>query len=100
MATTYTNTSPWHATTVKNNYLDVLTIRPVSAAVDDFYYTIESQYAYRPDLLAYDLYGTAELWWVFTQRNLDVIQDPILDFVPGTKIYICKNSGLKTALGL
>jgi hypothetical protein len=80
--------------------LDILSIRPVAAEADDFLYTIEPQYAYRPDLLAYDLYGNSALWWVFTQRNLDVIQDPILDFVPGTQIYICKNSSLVAALGI
>ena len=32
--------------------------------------------------------------------NLDTIQDPVLDFVPGTRIYIPKNSSLKTVLGL
>jgi len=100
MSANYSNTSPWYNTPVTNNYLDVLTIRPVSAEKDDFLYTIEPQYAYRPDLLAFDLYGTVQLWWVFTQRNLDVLQDPILDFAPGTKIYICKNSSLTTALGL
>jgi alpha-L-fucosidase len=100
MTATYTNTSPWYTTPLKQNYLDVLTIRPVSAEVDDFLYTIEPQYAYRPDLLAFDLYGTASLWWVFIQRNLDVLQDPILDFVPGKQIYICKNSSLTTVLGL
>lgn len=100
MAANYTSTSPWYTTPVTQNYLDVLTIRPVSSAADDFLYTIEPQYAYRPDLLAYDLYGTAELWWVFIQRNMDVLQDPILDFVPGKQIYICKNSGLTSALGI
>jgi hypothetical protein len=96
----YSNTSPWFNTPFKNNYLDLLSIRPVSAEVDDFLYTIQPQYAYRPDLLAYDLYGTPSLWWVFIQRNLDVLQDPILDFVPGTQIYICKNSSLTSALGI
>jgi hypothetical protein len=80
--------------------LDILTIRPVSEEVDDLLYTIEPQYAFRPDLLAHDLYGNARLWWVFMQRNLDVLQDPILDFVPGTKIYLCKSNSLTTALGL
>jgi len=98
--TTYTNTSPWYTTQVTQNYLDILSIRPVSAEVDDFLYTIESQYTYRPDLLAYDLYGESNLWWVFTQRNLDILQDPILDFVPGVQIYIPKGSSLKTVLGL
>jgi hypothetical protein len=82
------------------NYLDILSIRPVSAEPDDFLYTIQAQYTYRPDLLAHDLYGSSSLWWVFMQRNLDIIQDPVLDFVPGTKIYIPKNSSLKTVLGL
>lgn len=96
----YTNTSPWYLTQTTQDYLDVLTIRPVSAEVDDFYYTIESQYAFRPDLLAFDLYGESNLWWVFIQRNLNILQDPVFDFVPGKKIYIPKKSSLFTVLGL
>jgi alpha-L-fucosidase len=72
----------------------------VSAEPDDFAYTIESQYEYRPDLLAFDLYGETQLWWVFMQRNLDVLQDPIFDFTAGTKIFIPKNSSLRTVLGI
>jgi alpha-L-fucosidase len=100
MSAHYITTSPWYKTKITNNYLDVLSIRPVSANKDDFLYTIQPQYTYRPDLLAFDLYGTERLWWVFMQRNLNVIQDPILDFIPGTQIYICKLSSLTTALGL
>jgi len=100
MSAIYSNTSPWYNTPITNSYLDILTIRPVSEEVDDLLYTIEPQYAFRPDLLAHDLYGNARLWWVFMQRNLDVLQDPILDFVPGTKIYLCKSNSLTTALGL
>ena len=100
MSAQYSNTSPWYTTPLVQNYLGVLQIRPVSAEVDDYLYTIEAQYTYRPDLLAHDLYKDANLWWVFIQRNLDVLQDPILDFVPGKKIYIPKNSQLTAALGL
>jgi alpha-L-fucosidase len=100
MAANYSNTSPWYTTPVTNNYLDVLTIRPVASAQDDFLYTIQPQYRYRPDLLAFDLYGQASLWWVFIQRNLDVLHDPILDFIPGKQIYIPKGSGLTAVLGL
>jgi len=100
MAATYSNTSPWFKTSITQNYLSTLTIRPVAAEPDDYLYTIEPQYTHRPDLLAFDLYGTAKLWWVFTQRNLDVIQDPIYDFVPGVQIYIPKRSGLLKVLGL
>lgn len=97
---TYTNTSPWYNTQLTQNYLDILSIRPVSAEPDDYLYTIDPQYTYRPDLLAYDLYGQTTLWWVFIQRNLDVLQDPIFDFVAGTKIYIPKPQSLRDILGL
>ncbi|CAB4125905.1 Baseplate wedge protein gp53, bacteriophage T4 [uncultured Caudovirales phage] len=97
---TYNNTSPWYTTPFKQDYLDVLSIRPVSAEPDDILYTIQTQYAYRPDLLAYDLYGSAALWWVFIQRNLDVLQDPIFDFSPGTQIYLPKGNSLRSVLGI
>lgn len=100
MPANYTNSSPWFLTEINQNYLDILKIRPVSAEPDDFLYTIEPQYTYRPDLLAFDLYGEPTLWWVFIQRNLDVLQDPIFDFVPGKKIFIPKSSSLITILGL
>jgi hypothetical protein len=100
MSATYSNTSPWYNTPVTNGYLNLLSIRPVAAEPSDFLYTIQAQYIYRPDLLAYDLYKDASLWWVFAQRNMDVLQDPILDFVPGTKIYVPKNSSLTTVLGI
>lgn len=61
----YKSSTPWKDTAIRNNYLDILKIRPVSAEPDDYLYTIEPQYTYRPDLLAYDLYNDPKLWWVF-----------------------------------
>jgi hypothetical protein len=37
--------------------------------------------------MAFDLYGTPNLWWVFAIRNPDNIIDPITDFVAGTLIF-------------
>ena len=96
----YTKTSPWFDTTVSNGYLGKFNIRPVSAEPDDIRYTIDPQYNYRPDLLSFDLYGTPKLWWVFTQRNMNVIRDPIFDFKVGTTIFIPKKSKLFKLLGL
>lgn len=96
----YSNTSPWASTKINNNTLDFLNIRPVSAEDDDIEYTIESQYTYRPDLLAYDVYGTSKLWWVFLQRNMDVLQDPVYDFIPGVTIKIPSKSALLQVLGI
>ena len=75
-------------------------IRPIPSEPDDFKYTIEGQYNNRPDLLAYDLYGNPKLWWVFVQRNMSVLKDPIYDFTPGTTIYIPKKSNLEKFLGI
>ena len=79
--------------------LGILSIRGVPAYTDDILYTVEPQYANRPDLLAYDLYGDNSLWWVFTQRNLNVLQDPIYDLVPGVQIYLPAPSKVKEELG-
>ena len=100
MTATYSNNSPWFTTQMNQDYLDTLSIRPVSAEPDDILWSIDAKFAYRPDLLAYALYGDPALWWVFIQRNLDVLQDPIFDFVPGKKIYLPKGSGLRTVLGI
>ena len=96
----YNNTSPWASTPITQNYLDIFRIRPVAAEADDPIYAIESQYTYRPDLLAFDMYGTPKLWWVFMQRNLDKIHDPIYDFIPGVEIYLPKKDGLNKILEL
>jgi hypothetical protein len=97
---TYGNASPWATTSQNSLYLNLLDIRPVPAENDDYRYVIENQYRHRPDLLAYDLYGEVKLWWVFMQRNMNVIKDPIYDFVPGTVIYLPKKSNLEKFLGV
>ena len=91
---------PYAATPIAAGaYLDIMKIRPVPAASDDIVYEITPSYTHRPDLLAYDLYGQKELWWIFAQRNLDVIKDPIYDFVAGTKIYLPQGQKLTQYLG-
>ena len=96
----YNKSSPWSNTTQNSLYLELLNIRPVPAEDDDYRYVIENQYKHRPDLLAYDLYGDTKLWWVFVQRNMSVIKDPIYDFEPGTVIYLPKKSNLEKFLGV
>jgi alpha-L-fucosidase len=96
----YSNTSPYFNTTENNISLDFFRPRTITAEPDDISYTIDRIYAYRPDLLAYDLYGSPRLWWVFAQRNLDVIEDPIYDFSIGKIIQLPKMNNLKNDLGL
>ena len=96
----YSKSSPWATTTQNSMYLELLEIRPIPAEADDYAYVIESQYRHRPDLLAYDLYGNDKLWWVFSQRNMSVIKDPIYDFEAGTQIYLPKKSNLDQYIGV
>jgi hypothetical protein len=100
MTARYVSTSPWSATKLTASNLDYFAIRPVAAEDDDILYEIEPQFHNRPDLLAYFLYDTPKLWWVFTQRNMDVIRDPYFDFRSGTTIFIPKKTGLFRLLGL
>lgn len=74
--------------------------RPITPKSADVLYTIDKVYEHRPDLLAYDLYGSSALWWVFAQRNPNTIQDPIYDFKSGKSIYIPTKDQLTADLGL
>ena len=97
----YGKTSPYNATSNLNRgYLGYFEIRPIPASSDDILYTVESMYNHRPDLLAYDLYKTTKLWWVFAQRNMDILIDPVYDLVPGVEIYLPQEPSLKRVLGI
>ncbi len=96
----YSATSPYFTTPEYSEYLDVLSPRTITAERDDHSYTIERTYAYRPDLLAYDLYGSPRLWWVFAQRNPDEIEDPIYDFKPGVTIQLPKAENVAKDIGV
>jgi len=95
----YNATSPYFNTGYSQYFLDVMTNRPIPRESDDREMEINRTYQYRPDLLAYDLYGTAELWWVFYQRNPNTLTRPPLDFAVGTRIFLPKISTLRTVLG-
>lgn len=97
----YNPASPYKNTfTFGNNYLDILNFRDIPKSADDILYSITSNYQYRPDLLAYDLYGDARLWWVFIARNKNSMIDPIWDFKSGISIYLPKKSTITTVLGI
>jgi len=97
----YNSNSPWFNTNIVNNqYLDRLSIRPIPASNDDVVYTIQPQYNFRPDLLAFDIYDSEKLWWVFAQRNINVLVDPVYDFQAGVEIYLPKKSSLLRTLGV
>ena len=94
------NLSPYARTAVnRSGYLDILSPRPVPVNKEDILFEITTEYTYRPDLLAHITYGRKDLWWVFAQRNMDTLKDPVFDFVAGTKIFLPDPSALKNTLG-
>ena len=100
MAVNYSKSSPYTKTNFYGFFLDVATIPSIPNDSKDVQYQIDAIYENRPDLLAYDLYGDPGLWWVFSVRNPNVIQDPIYDFLPGVIIYIPQKQNLVVSLGL
>ena len=100
MAVNYSKTSPYANTETFAFFLDVANISAIPFDPSDIQYKIDNIYQHRPDLLAYDLYGDSGLWWVFSVRNPNTLQDPIYDFLAGATIYIPKKDTLTAALGL
>ena len=99
MAAIYTSTSPYYLTNYSQFYLDLMVNRPIPKESDDTLWVITQTYQYRPDMLAFDLYGDAGLWWVFYQRNPNTLTAPPLDFAASTRIYLPKISTLRSTLG-
>lgn len=96
---TYDSTSPYFSTGYSQFFLDVMQNRPIPKENDDVMFRINQTYQYRPDLLAYDLYDNAGLWWVFYQRNPNTLTKPPLDFKVDTRIYLPKITTLRSVLG-
>jgi hypothetical protein len=96
---TYDTTSPYYLTEYSQFFLDVMVNRPIPKQNDDLLFKINQTYQYRPDLLAFDMYEDAKLWWVFYQRNPNTLQKPPLDFKSGTTIYVPKITTLRNVLG-
>ena len=87
---TYRTDSLYRDTKITNNqYLDELTIDNIDVKnTTTKTMTLNEKYDEKPDLLAYDLYGNAKLWWVFGLFNQDALADPIIDFKAGLKIIV------------
>jgi hypothetical protein len=95
----YPATSAYYNTSINLYYLDFMVNRPIPKLNDDIAVQLNKTYEYRPDLLAYDLYETPTLWWVFYQRNPNVLTAPPLDFKAGIEIYLPKIDTLRSVLG-
>jgi hypothetical protein len=99
MSASYTNSSVYYKTPIYGKFLDIAQFPIIPKLADDVLFTVNPTYQFRPDLLAFDLYGDAALWWVFALRNPNAIQDPVYSMSIGTKIYLPKKDTLRSVLG-
>ena len=93
----YSSSSPYFYTSLDEDYLDILAYRGVPVDPTDVSFEILQEHQYRPDLLAYDLYGDPNLWWVFAVRNREIIKDPIFDMYAGQIIMVSQPETIKAA---
>jgi len=73
-------------TDVYSNRLGWWERQSIPSAEDDIEMQITAKYAHRPELMAYDIYGQANLMWVILQSNN--ILDINTEFVLGKVIWI------------
>lgn len=101
MSTTqYNSTSPYSNTPQTSWFLDLWQGISIPIYDTDQPLTLPTMYENKPHLLAYDLYGSSRLWWVFAVRNPDVIKDPIYDFKAGIQIYVTDKDTLLSFLNV
>lgn len=94
----YPPTSPYYESEQNEFFLTYFNFRKIPIDDSDQSIILSSKYENRPDLLAFDLYGDSRLWWVFVNRNMDKIKDPIFDFKPGLEIFYPTKSRLSIYL--
>lgn len=86
MTISYKKTSVYSKTKINKKFLDLYT-PPININYENTReITLTAKHNLRPDVLAYELYGDADFWWVFILFNRNKIVDPIFDFKTGLKI--------------
>jgi hypothetical protein len=95
----YKKTSPYYNTPINTMYLDIWGERKIPEHPTDQLIEIEPKHEGRPDMLAFDLYGSTDYWWIFMVRNRNLIENPIYDLVAGLQIWVPQKNRLQTIIG-
>lgn len=82
----YNTHSPYRFTKINDLFMGYYIHRPVPPHVQDTLARVDHRYHHRPDLLAFDLYGTPDLFWIIPVRN--GFEDPIFDLIQGKNIWV------------
>jgi len=83
----YHSSSPYNFTSITGKFLTYYVHRLVeSHPFDKITILNNERYVNRPDILAMDLYGSEDLFWVIPVRN--GLQDPVFDLTYGRALII------------
>jgi hypothetical protein len=88
-------TSQYRNTIIIDFYLNQWEPIEIPTSLNDINYTIEPRFENRPDLIAYEFFGTPNLWWVIVLRNIETIVDPLTDLTTGKEIIIPAQSTIE-----
>ena len=94
----YQPDSFYASTNKKDFYLDLWSGDVNLGTKGDTVKEIPLKYDRRPDLWAYELYGSSNYWWVFAVKNKNKLIDPVEDFKAGMSITVPSKNGLKSLL--
>lgn len=91
----YEQVSPFGLTSIIGRFMVYYVHRVVEPhTLDTVIKLNDDRYVNRPDLLANDLYGDPDLFWVIANRN--GLQDPVFDFKKGELYTIPHPSFVRT----
>jgi hypothetical protein len=78
----YEPESPFGVTSIISRFMVYYIHRTIEPhSLDTVIRLNDERYVHRPDILANDLYGDPDLFWVIASRN--GLQDPVFDFKMG-----------------
>lgn len=93
----YEQVSPYGLTSIISRFLVYYIHRTVDPNELDVTIQLnDERYVNRPDILANDIYGDPDLFWVIAVRN--GLQDPIFDFKKGELYIIPHPSYVRTII--
>lgn len=91
--------SPYSETPIGVRFIGNFVPREIPSDDTDYQLFVGNKYHERPGVLANDLFGTRDLWWIFITMNRDLITDPIFGLQAGMTITVPTRDRLLELLG-
>lgn len=88
MSRNISKTSQYRDTKMDGFFLGIWEPIDIPVSLNDTSYIIKPEHENRPDLIAHEFLGNANLWWVIFMRNVEIINDPLADLTIGKQIMI------------